>query len=182
MGWEYASKRTLSIHLWRMNKLPRDSSRNSTAFPLFQSNTGRISKTYNGIEAVVRAQWGKKLEMMEPLQKNKQHTFRPCVNRKRGWSFSTSWTHCAIVGQFWRRGKGEQFKNPNCKATLRNNLESYLLMYIPVMYSGTKLVVFNFCASNILCLLDEGSKNLQEKLNFLHIISLKCDSKTWRCK
>lgn len=29
--------------------LPSDSSKNSTAFPLFQSITGRISKTYHSI-------------------------------------------------------------------------------------------------------------------------------------
>lgn len=35
------------------------------------------------------------------------------------------------------------------------------------MYSGTKFVILNFCTFNTLCLVDEGSKNLQEIIKFV---------------
>ena len=37
---------------------------------------------------------------------------------------------------------------------------TYLLIYVTVMYRGTKFVILNFCTFDIFSILDEDSKNL----------------------
>ena len=37
---------------------------------------------------------------------------------------------------------------------------TYLLIYVTIMYRGTKFVILNFCTFDIFSILNEGSKNL----------------------
>lgn len=38
---------------------------------------------------------------------------------------------------------------------------THILIYITIMYRGTKLMVLNFCTFDVFSFLDKGSKNLQ---------------------
>ncbi|MCX2957203.1 MAG: hypothetical protein N7Q72_06790, partial [Spiroplasma sp. Tabriz.8] len=45
-----------------------------------------------------------------------------------------------------------------------------LLIYVTVMYRGTKLVIFNFCTVDSFSILDKGSKNLHITIIIIIII------------